>query len=77
MMYECVVCGRKFPEGQGVIMTIAGKKLYFHSKRCAYRFLRSLIDKVDSSALGRALNETLKEFEELKKRRAELTKKKI
>jgi len=61
-MYECLVCGRRFPEGQGIVLNIGGKRLYFHSKRCAYKFFRSLIDKVDTSSLTKPLNETIKEF---------------
>jgi hypothetical protein len=40
---ECIVCGRKFPEGQGIKLTMKGEDYYFHSKACAYTFLKEAV----------------------------------
>ena len=74
---KCVVCGRVFYEGQGVILNIAGKDIVLHSKSCALKFVKSLLEKIESSHLAPAVKETLKEFEEALKRHVEATKKKI
>ena len=73
----CPVCGRKFPEGQGVALDFKGAIEVFHSKACALKFIRHLIDKVEAQALSRAYRETLDEFKELLRRRMEASKKRI
>jgi len=64
------VCGRVFPEGQGIVINTGEVELAFHSSKCAARFLKMLIDKghkevVSASLrLARELEETLKEEKE-------------
>ena len=60
--YECIVCGRKFPEGQGIVIVKAGRYLYFHSNRCASRFFRHLLEVVDDGCIRGALDETIESF---------------
>ena len=60
--YECIVCGRKFPEGQGIIIEKAGVRLYFHSNRCASKFLRLLLERVDDSCVRPVLKELVDEL---------------
>lgn len=63
-LYECVVCGRKFPEGQGIVIAKGGLVLHFHSSRCAAKFLKRLIENADDQCILKAARETLNEFRE-------------
>jgi len=63
--YKCLVCGRPFPEGQGIKMRIAGEELYFHSNRCLARFFKSLVGYVDESCIRGAIRETISEYNKL------------
>ncbi|GAB6148023.1 hypothetical protein [Stetteria hydrogenophila] len=76
-LYECVVCGRKFPQGQGVVIHKAGVTLYFHSNDCAAKFLRLLLERVDDSCVKGPLKEVLEELGESIKRRRESSRKVI
>lgn len=67
--YRCIVCGRYFPEGQGIVLRRAGIELTFHSKTCMARFFRLFIERLDESDFKRAARETMREFEELLKAR--------
>jgi len=57
--YECLVCGRRFPEGQGIVLYKAGTPLYFHSSRCAAKFLRLLLENLEDACAKPALQETV------------------
>ncbi len=62
---KCIVCGRKFPEGQGIIISYSKVDLCFHSKKCAVKFLRKLLDKsLEEPKATRLVLEVAKEFEE-------------
>lgn len=71
---ECIVCGRKFPRGQGIILVVAGKEYAFHSKRCAIKFLRRVLEEIDEGVLAKAFSnvarELAEELEELRERKA-------
>jgi len=67
--YLCVVCGRSFPEGQGIIVEKAGHRLFFHSKRCLTRFFRRFVEELEDSCASRAISRVKSEFEELAKAR--------
>jgi len=72
-LYECTVCGRKFPEGQGIVISRGGVVLYFHSNRCAAKFLKALIENADDCIIE-ALKRTTEEFHraiEAKRKRVE------
>jgi len=73
----CIVCGRKFPQGQGVVISIEGKEYTFHSKSCAIKFLRRVIDEAQELGIKRIMDSVEKEFIEELKRREELRKKVI
>jgi len=47
---RCLVCGRPFPEGQGIVVKRGKIYLSFHSSRCAAKFLRMLV--MDSEEIG-------------------------
>ncbi len=65
---ECIVCGRKFYRGQGVRIEAAGIELVFHSKVCALRFVRSLLEHLEPDVLKKGVNETLTEFREARRK---------
>lgn len=65
---ECIVCGRRFYRGQGVRIEAAGVELVFHSKVCALRFVRSLLEHLEPNVLKRGVSETLTEFREARKK---------
>lgn len=75
--YECLVCGRIFPEGQGIKLSLAGKDVYFHSKRCALKFFKSLILYIDQKILEQAIRLAIREFEERLREVHEKTKKSL
>ena len=76
-MHRCIVCGRKFPEGQGIVMKVGNVVLEFHSKRCAYKFLRELVERLDPSVVEPVAKGLKKEMEERLRIKEERSKKKI
>ncbi len=66
---ECIVCGRKFPEGQGIVIERAGVRLVFHSKACLAKFFRMFVERLDEHAFKLAVRELVKELEEARKAR--------
>lgn len=76
--YTCIVCGRKFPKGQGVVIDLGKTKLVFHSTKCATKFFKLLLERIeDKSILEKTAKELIRELEEIRKRKEELHKKKI
>ncbi|MCE4599338.1 MAG: hypothetical protein F7C81_03975 [Desulfurococcales archaeon] len=61
--YTCIVCGRKFPHGQGIVMSKAGYTMHFHSRDCAYRFMKLLLERLDDSCVQGPLRELINEME--------------
>ncbi len=75
--YVCIVCGRKFPRGQGIVVEKAGFTLAFHSSRCASKFFRLLLERLDDSCARPAIRELIGELEEANRKRMEKRKKVI
>ncbi len=76
--FTCIVCGRKFPRGQGVIIELGKITLTFHSTKCATKFFKLLIERIeDKSLLEKTAKELIHELEEVRKRKEELYRKKI
>lgn len=73
----CIICDRVFHKDQGVILTIAGRLLAFHSKSCALKFIKALLENVESEYLKTPLDKTLKQINERKKALKEKRVKKI
>jgi len=74
----CIVCGRKFPKGQGVVIELGKTTLTFHSTRCATKFFKLLIERIeDKDLIEKTAKELIHELEEIRKRKEELYKKKI
>jgi len=74
--YRCIVCGRKFPEGQGIILSRSGIVIHLHSSRCAAKFLRLLIERLEEREARRVLNELTRELL-MRLEEKEKTKKKV
>ena len=68
--YKCIVCGRVFPEGQGIVIERGGLTLAFHSKACAVKFFKLMVETMDEGEFKKVARSLMKEFEELQKRRA-------
>ncbi len=75
--YECIVCGRKFPKGQGIVLRKAGFELAFHSNRCASKFLRLFLERLEDSCAKPALQEVIDELRKALEQKKEKTKKVI
>lgn len=74
--HTCVVCGRVFPEGQGVVIKAGDVDIAFHSSRCAAKFLRMLVDKGSKEVVSASLR-LARELETLLAERRERSRKKI
>jgi len=59
---ECMVCGRKFPLGQGVIINMCGFTLKFHNKSCAMKFFRVFASRLTGDEAKKVTKEVIDEF---------------
>ncbi len=75
--YKCIVCGRVFPEGQGIVIKYGNLVLSFHSSRCAAKFLKRLVENTPYEDIGKYVREVYEEFIEELKKKEELRAKKI
>ncbi len=75
--YECMICGRPFPEGQGIVLEKSGFALTFHSSRCAAKFLKLLLERLDDDCARPALRELTRELTEALQIKKEKSKKVI
>lgn len=74
----CIVCGRTFYKGQGVeIVFSRGKSVFFHSKSCALKFVKVLLERLEPSVLERSYKIVLEEFEKLLEEKRKAYKKKL
>lgn len=65
IVHKCVVCGKVFYEGQGIIISRGDITLEFHSSKCAAAFFKRLIlDSDDISCVSPAIKKLLAEYEE-------------
>ena len=77
---KCIMCGRIFPKGQGVLLNITGRELAFHSKKCALKFLTRFIEQLvveDKDKVSKVLDRLLKTLNEERKDLMGLKAKKI
>lgn len=75
--YRCIVCGRVFSEGQGIVIKYGNILLYFHSNRCVSKFFRKLLEITPYDELGKYIKEISEEFVEQLKKIEETKSKKI
>ncbi len=62
---KCLVCGRSFPEGQGIVIVKDNIVLEFHSSRCVAKFFKRMIeDSPDISCLRDTIRELVEEYKE-------------
>ncbi|MCS7099381.1 MAG: hypothetical protein RMH84_01240 [Sulfolobales archaeon] len=74
--YLCVVCGRVFPRGQGIVIRVEDRELAFHSSKCAARFYKMLIDRGSKEVISESIR-LARELGNMLERRREATSKKI
>ncbi|EZQ06783.1 MULTISPECIES: hypothetical protein [Acidianus] len=74
--YVCLTCGRPFNEGQGIILRIGERDLTFHSKACAYKFLKEVLQNADSGCISSPLREIYRKYDEIREKIEERAKKK-
>ncbi len=60
--HVCIVCGKMFPEGQGIVLTLDNYMLTFHSKACALKFFNTLLHKVSFDLIRDTVEDTVEEF---------------
>lgn len=73
----CVACGRKFSVGQGVSMNFGGNTYSFHSKTCALKFVKKVLESLEPSELEKVAGKVADEYSKILKEKAERTAKKI
>ncbi|MEZ0394639.1 MAG: hypothetical protein ABWK00_06325 [Desulfurococcaceae archaeon] len=74
---ECVVCGRKFARGQGITITVGRVVLYFHSSRCAAKFLKGLVERLPKDEVEPYARRLAEEYGEAIRKKRELRAKRI
>jgi len=62
--YRCIVCGRVFPKGQGVVVKYGDISLCFHSNKCVSKFFKHLLETAPYDDLGKHVKAVYREFEE-------------
>jgi len=71
--FKCCICGKVFPEGQGIVIRLAGGVVAFHSSKCAARFLRLLLDAGSKEVVSAALRLA----RELESRQAQIQERRV
>ncbi len=75
--YKCIICGRVFPEGQGIVINYGKTLLTFHSSRCAAKFLKQLLERIPPEEIEKYIKRLVEEDLERLKSLEELKRKKI
>ncbi len=75
--YKCIICGRMFPEGQGIVIKYGKYTLAFHKSKCAAAFLRLLLERVPPEELEGYIKRIISEAEEKIRLNQRLKAKKI
>jgi ribosomal protein L24E len=74
---KCTFCGRTFFKGQGVEVLIGDEKFYFHSKACALKFFKMLMERIPPEVSVPAAKSLARELAEVIKKREEMSMKKF
>ncbi|MCS7108116.1 MAG: hypothetical protein RMH77_01225 [Sulfolobales archaeon] len=74
---KCNVCGKIYPEGQGITLVVSDEVVTLHSRRCAVKFLKAIIDGLGPDVSREVVKKVKKEFEEIVSKQALKTSKKI
>lgn len=75
--HRCVVCGRIFPRGQGIVINKEGVVLEFHSSKCASKFFSMLLERIPFEEVSPYIKKLINEFNELNEQKARARAKKI
>lgn len=75
--HKCIVCGRVFPEGQGIILDIGDEVLEFHSAKCFSKFTKRLFEKIPIDEIKGYVKRVREEYEEYLSQRNKIKAKKI
>lgn len=75
--HKCLVCGRSFPSGQGVIIKVGSEVLEFHSNRCFAKFAKSLLERVPPDEIRGYLKKLKDEYEDVVSQKLKRHAKKI
>lgn len=73
----CVVCGRKFSAGQGILISFGRNTYNFHSKTCALKFVKKVLESLDPSELEKTADKVAEEYSRILKEKTERIAKKI
>jgi len=63
--HKCVVCGRVFPEGQGIVLKLGPEVLEFHSSKCFAKFSKKLLERIPYDEIKGYVKRLREEYEEL------------
>lgn len=75
--HKCLVCGRVFPEGQGIILHLGDEILEFHSAKCFSKFAKALLERIPLDGIKGYIKKTREEYEDLLLEKSKLKSKKI
>jgi ribosomal protein L24E len=75
--HKCIVCGRPFPEGQGIVLRISGEVLEFHSSKCFSKFARDLLTRLPEEEVKGYIKKLREEYIELLEQKQKLRSKRI
>jgi large subunit ribosomal protein L24e len=68
----CVVCGKKFPDGQGIVIHKDDIILEFHSSKCASKFFKRLLEEApDISCIKNTIKQLLEEYKTINEKKRE------
>jgi len=73
----CVVCGRKFSAGQGILISFGRSTYSFHSKACALKFVKKVLEGLEPSELEKVADRVAEEYSKILKEKADRVAKKI
>ena len=76
-MPRCIVCGRFFHEGQGIVIRVRGGVLEFHSSRCAAKFFRRLVEENPEDCIVSTIRRLADEYNVVLREAGERVKKRI
>lgn len=75
--HKCLVCGRVFPTGQGIIVKLGDFTLEFHSNKCFAKFAKALLERIPPDEAKTYVKRVKEDFEELLIQKSKLKAKRI
>jgi len=63
---KCIVCGKIFPDGQGIVLVRETLVLEFHSRRCMVKFFKRVFEEApDINCIREYIEKLVKEYKEI------------